>query len=513
MKLPSILQTNRRRDLALFAVALASVTLYVLVAGEGLPLDDSWIHQVYARNLAEGGEWAFVPGEPSGASTSPLYTVVLAIGYVLNLPFYLWTHLLGIMALAAAGMLAVRIVEVLQPQKKLAALAAGFAIILSWHLLWAAASGMETMIFALFTLLLPYLAMREAHTALEDGFSQRGALFGVLSALAMATRPEGILLAGICGLVVALFFALKRTLTTMLHWGIAATLGFIVAITPYLLLNLQLNDSILPATSDAKYAQHAPLLQLPYLDRFTSLVEPILVGGQLLLIPGMIFYVLWAIRQRDGQLLVRLIPLLWAISLIALYAARLPAAYQHGRYVIPALPGMIVIGVLGTAELIQAGRRSLLGRVFSRTLAIAATLTLIYFGAFLGPTIYRQDIRIINEEMVAPAKWIADNLPDETLLAVHDIGAVGYYTRRPILDIAGLVSTEVVPRIGDADALWALMQERNAAYLMAFPDQIPGQNPDDERLCFLYQSNGETSRRVGGPKMVIYQIAWDGVCP
>ena len=73
--------TSRWRDAAIGLLALAGVALYVaassIIHEVGFPLDDSWIHQTYARNLAERGEWAFVPGEPSVASTSPLYTCLL----------------------------------------------------------------------------------------------------------------------------------------------------------------------------------------------------------------------------------------------------------------------------------------------------------------------------------------------------------------------------------------------------------------------------------------------------
>ncbi len=100
--------TLRRDDLLIAAVAFGMVALYAAVAGGGFPLDDSWIHQTYARNLAQTGQWAFIPGVPSAASTSPLYTILLAVGYKLGAPFMLWTHSLGVAALAGTGMIGAR---------------------------------------------------------------------------------------------------------------------------------------------------------------------------------------------------------------------------------------------------------------------------------------------------------------------------------------------------------------------------------------------------------------------
>jgi hypothetical protein len=112
------------------------------------------------------------------------------------------------------------------------------------------------------------------------------------------------------------------------------------------------------------------------------------------------------------------------------------------------------------------------------------------------------------------AHWILENLPEDELLAVHDIGAVGYFSRRPrLLDLAGLINPEVVPILFDKEALYELMRERGARFLMAFPYQTPGEDTGDSRLCPLYSSGGRTSVSIGGDKMVIYRLAWDGVCP
>src|SRR6266404_9991176 len=44
------------------------------------PLDDSWIHLHFARNLAEGHGFAYNPGVPVAGSTAPLWTLLLAAG-------------------------------------------------------------------------------------------------------------------------------------------------------------------------------------------------------------------------------------------------------------------------------------------------------------------------------------------------------------------------------------------------------------------------------------------------
>ena len=74
------------RDDVVVAVAAAVPLLLFAwverqVAGvSGFPLDDSWIHLHFARNLAEGAGFAYNPGRPVAGSTAPLWTLLLGAG-------------------------------------------------------------------------------------------------------------------------------------------------------------------------------------------------------------------------------------------------------------------------------------------------------------------------------------------------------------------------------------------------------------------------------------------------
>ncbi len=507
------------RDLGVVALALVSVAAYVLAAGiageAGFPLDDAWIHQAYARNLAQSGQWLFVPGEPSAGSTAPLYTLLLSAGYLLRLPTMLWTGLLGGAALAAGGLIAIRLADRLLPDVRSAGGWAGLATVLTWHLVWAGASGMETMLFATLTLALVWLGWRELDLpgGSEPVVLGRGVTFGLVGAAATLTRPEGAGLAALIGLL--MWIARPGSgWRWLLVWSAGAALGWLTGFVPYAMLNMSLGGQLLPNTASAKQAEYAILLAASYPSRIASLLLPILAGGQLMLLPGGVVAVVLVVRRgiesnRDWLLLA---PALWAAALVGLYAAQLPAPYQHGRYVIPALPHILIYGVAGTAWLWQRGRTSLAGRVGVRVLALTAAILFVLFWG-IGLQQYVRDVQIIQTEMVAAARWLSDSIPPEELLAVHDIGAVGYYAPRPILDLAGLVSPEVIPIIRDPEALWTLMEARDVRYLMALPDQIPGQDPADSRLCQVYSTGGVWSPAAGGENMAVYRVAWDGQCP
>jgi hypothetical protein len=71
--------------------------------------------------------------------------------------------------------------------------------------------------------------------------------------------------------------------------------------------------------------------------------------------------------------------------------------------------------------------------------------------------------------MVRTAQWIHENLPPDAVLAIHDIGAVGYFTKNPLIDLAGLVTPDVVGFIRDEPRLDEYLTSTDAEFLVTFP--------------------------------------------
>jgi hypothetical protein len=482
------LRAIRYRDLLIVWVAALAVLCYALAA-QGMsagrfPLDDSWIHQVYARNLGLTGRWDYVPGVPSAGSTSPFYTLLLAIGYSLRLPYLPWTHLIGAGALALGGVVGAHMADRLFPGVRRAGLLTGLALVLAWHLVWAAASGMETMLFGALCLAVIYLtwagarqpnagdAPLAAASASAAALSHFGAgvAFGMLGAILIATRPEGVLLLALLGVAV-LVVRPQGAWGSVAAWAGGALLGGVLGVMPYALLNLSTNGTLLPNTFSAKQNQAAGLIAQGFGHNLLRMLEPLTAGGQLVLLPAVIITLVQRLRTpRRIDLLLMGVPLLWSAALIVLYTARLPAPFQHGRYIIPALPTFIVIGVGATLTLASRRYRRMADRVMVRVLALtAAGVFLVY--AVLGANIFATDVWRIESDMVTAAQWVAREIPPDQLLAAHDIGAVGYFAPRPLLDIAGLVSPETIPYYHDPAGMLALMQARGVRYVMLLPVQ------------------------------------------
>jgi len=53
--------------------------------------------------------------------------------------------------------------------------------------------------------------------------------------------------------------------------------------------------------------------------------------------------------------------------------------------------------------------------------------------------------RAMKECFIPIGQWFAEETPSETVIAARDIGALGYYSERKVVDLGGLVTPEVHP--------------------------------------------------------------------
>lgn len=462
----------RQRDVAIIVTAALAQAVYLLLAWRGVgalgyPLDDAWIYQGYARSLVQSGQWAFIPGAPSTGSTSLLWSLILTPGALLPGGAWLWTQLAGWASLSAAGLAAARLVDArsgsdLHAVRPWLPLVVGLAVVLEWHLVWAAASGMETAFFA--AVILWFWVWFRANNPADAGFGwQNGLLLGLWGGGLMLARPEGVLAAAVAGL--AGLFA-HGSMRKRITWAAAAGVGLALVVGPFLAFNVAVSGSPLPNTFYAKQTEYAVLWTQPFLQRFAAQAGVALVGTQLLLIPGL----LWMVGNLIGRrAFARLAPLAWVLLHWALYAARLPVTYQHGRYAISTIPILVIYGIEGMIALAKPQSQRMATRVLSRVWMLAAAGVLVMATFVLGAPAYARDVAFIEQEMVATAKWVAQNVPQDAVIAVHDIGAVGYYAPRRLLDLAGLVSPDVVPFMHDPARLEQYIVTSDGDYLIVFP--------------------------------------------
>ncbi len=505
-------------------VGLAGVTAVLLFvglsiagSGAGFPLDDGWIHQTYARSLAETGRWEYVPGQVSAGSTAPLWTLLLAVGYVLQLPFFPWAFLLGAASLLWVAVVGAALWRRLWPEQKRAAWVAAPALVLTWQLVWAAVSGMETVLFMALGLQIVLLYI----DFLAAPQKRRGqvVLLGVCSGLLVLTRPDGVvLLVLVAGGLLVKSSANGRSrityygLRNILLWAGAALLPLI----PYFIFNVRASGTVWPNTFYAKQAEYAVELARPFLGRLVQLLYFSLggaaegwrgiSGAQLLLVPGLA-WAGWLALQADWRekRLLRTLPLLWAGGHVFLYAWRLPVTYQHGRYLLAALPVWVLYGLAGWSILLKMAGNGRAARVGSLAARLTFAAMLLFF-LLLGSTAYAEDVAFIDGEMVTVAQWLAENTAPDDLIAAHDIGAIGYFAKRPLLDLAGLISPEIIPLLGDETALGAYILQSEAGYLVTAPGWPYDQVVSAPGVLQVFSTDYAWTVEQGRNNTAVYQL-------
>ena len=231
-----------------------------------------------------------------------------------------------------------------------------------------------------------------------------------------------------------------------------------------------------------------------------------IVGLGAVLLPGILVTVVAIVRQRAWG---RLAPLIWVLAYLGAYALRLPVTYQHGRYAMPTIPVVFVFGMEGLLRWYEEGGFTRWRWVFQRVWILSLAIIAVWFWV-IGARKYAEDVAIIETEMVATAHWVSKHVEDDALVAAHDIGALGYFSEHKLLDLAGLVSSEVIPILRDEQALADLMDSEGVDYLMTFPGWYPKLS---QKAQPVFTTDAPYSIDAGGEHMVVFRWMSTGFAP
>jgi hypothetical protein len=505
-----------------FYVAACLVTLalsYIYLSGDaagsgwawkGLPLDDNWIHLVYARSFAEQGWFYYNPGVAEAGMSSPLWVVLLAVVYKIGGFFGVspqWCakglslfFMLGVPIVVYHLVLALRL-------RSSWAWIAGLLVACEPNLAYGAVAGMEVPLFSLLTM-----------GALLSSWRRNEILTGVLLGLLVFTRGEAVLTSLLigAGVLVPLYLRRKRvSIITKRERRIAIRLFL-----PPLLLggawavyNYTISGQWLPNTYYVKHYFGFGVINL------TNLWN-LLLGyfHRLALFQGFLFLFVvvllvgagWALVRNRST--VRLLPLL-LIPLVQIYAFSInikvqavedPWTYFTRRYLDYLLPMIIVLMVLG-ADFLWKEMRKRRERwlVFAAPVIVVLGLAvgvvnMISLNAYFIEQ-YSWNTRNIEEVNVAMGRWMAENIEGETVIALTDAGAMRYFSNpeNEIVDFPGLNCWECIGR-----PMSELIEAYQPEYLVVFRQALDG--------SFAYEEivNFETERNtiLGGSDLVFVRL-------
>jgi arabinofuranosyltransferase len=484
----SCVTASRRDDLLVLVAAALPVGWLLLreraIAGAaGFPLDDSWIHLQFARNLAAGAGFSYNPGQPVSGSTAPLWTLLLGAGAALVAPSMLMAKTLG----AASGIgaaLVVRRAALAFGAAPATALTAAVGLLWTGAFAWGALSGMEVTLAALLVAVSLLGVARDATS-----------LSALAAALAVLARPETILLAPL--------LALARPLTVRRALVFVA---FTVAVlAPFVVFSYATVGRPLPATAVAKieggllgwlgglrepaavtWVTRPRDFGLEWL-RWLFTTHPLLP----LALPAIVLA--WRRRQRTlGIIGFALIAHPLAMALLAPYRG---PAFQEGRYSTHLLPlAAIVLAVTA-------------GKAFRKPVVLGLVLVASLVALAPAAERYAWGVQNINAMQVHLGRWLDAHTPPSATLAVNDVGAIAFFSRRPVLDLMGLVTPEILRYRRDGErGVMQYVEERCPDYVVIFPNWFPQLSARAEMMTPVYAVRLARNEVAGDNEMVVYRL-------
>lgn len=494
----------QRAALLLPAAAALFCLLRLGPQTDAFPIDDAYVHLVYARHLIQGHGFCFNLGEPSTGTSAPLWTLLVALLHTLPGSIFGWLLVVGAlcMALSAAlvARLAVQLAESwLGPDRReshAVGLAAGLIVAVNGNVAWFAATGMETLLFVTLGLLTLELYWRR-------GLGWR---VGLLLGGAALLRPEGCLVAGV---VVAWELVARRGSPRAAALALAP--GFLL-VAPYALWVRHLTGNWLPSTFYGKTLTFVPtgfslgavggflwdLWNYWFFNDYAMRLEFWLALAGLTAIVVMILR--YARRPeplpaRLGRgMSLALLLLLWGAAHTLAYACKFRSLYHHSRYLAPLYPLLAALAANGLAALMALPR--LRGprpaARLARTLLFGLALVPAAYGLAQFPywsSTYRLNLNHIRKVHASASTWLRDHTPTDARVACFDIGVIGYLSQRYTVDLGGLTDPGIHPYLADHRCGPYLLQKR-VGWLVHLD------YPNPEYLTGIYKDAGIALRQT-----------------
>lgn len=407
-------------SLSLLSIVL--VAYFTFLSANQQP-DDALIYLRYVRNFHDGLGLTYNPSELFNGLTSPLFTLVMILAA------YLSSNLLAVMAVVSgvffgsAALLGGHILSLGRLESAVAAVA------LACFGYFYLTIGMETGL---------YLTLIAASIIL---YQRESPWFLITLSLLICTRSEGVFLA----IVLGLDYLLRHRRLPDWRFILAA---FVIFCIPFV-FNYFYYGAMMPVTGGAKIAQGRSGLWgenwiFLNIGKFTELFSGSQFAPTFLLATAFIGVIAGA-RQRITWLC-----LIYLSLLLAFYVG-----LNIPNYLWYYAPFLFFIVLFSCRGIFWISSLLLSKGIFSPR---AVLLVLLIGGA--GLTVKSAVLlhaRTPQQHYVDMGNWLKENTPEGSSVAMVEIGTVGWYAQREIIDILGLVNPYNAQYVGDRQFfLWLI---------------------------------------------------------
>jgi hypothetical protein len=203
---------------------------------------------------------------------------------------------------------------------------------------------------------------------------------------------------------------------------------------------------------------------------------------------------------------------LWIILLPTISAFVIPNYRHHGRYIMPLLPFINLMGIYIFFSLRDMTKDVKIKEFMWRRSVLVIIMCFSLFYYFTFARAIGMNTQNINDQQVELAYWVKNNVaPDETI-AINDIGAITFISKNKVVDMAGLVTPQILRyrtyRWEDnLDSTYYLLKNNNVSYVIIYDHWFgPFLDAYKENFEYIRSAILEDNTICGGEEMKVYKI-------
>lgn len=388
--------------------------------------DDTFIYMQYARNIASGSGFSFNAGEPSYGITSPLWVIMLSLAYLAGVDGFWFAKILDLVFSLLSVYAMYRLSKIIfQKNLYFSLLTSSLLLLNVWFSRWSF-TGMETS-FSVFLVIAVFYFYYE----------QKYNLCFFFLGIFCLVRPEGFIL-----FLVILFSLSWRILpreTPLSKWYpvlIRSLIIFLIIVLPFLVYAKISFGTFIPNTALGKATF---TLSLSTIKGQIVEISKTLAPASILEMLLSLFFLIYLITKKNNHQpsnLQTFKPLwLWPLALILIYIVT--DSDIISRYLLIVIPVFTVFAAKAI-ELSQT-RKYMLGTILFIVLTVQSQFAFYYY---VKPHV-NQFTEGINDCLIPVGEWLKENTPPNSRILINDVGAVGYYSGRYIIDAAALVNRDL----------------------------------------------------------------------